>query len=250
MTETAAEFAIATEDRGRVRILTLDRPEKLNSFTPLGYDCLAEVLAGAEADDGVAVCVLTGSGRAFSTGVDLTVMDRPDGSGELGRAFDPMLERLAGFAKPLVAAVNGLAVGFGATILLHCDVVVVDERAEIRMPFVSIGTCAEAASSWLLPRRVGLQQASWMVLSARGLNAAEAVACGFALARTPAGQAFNEALVLAEQIAVHETSALVANKRLLRYGWPEAVAEAWDRERTAMLTMAEHVGPIGWTSKG
>ena len=249
MSETTVEFAIATEDRGRVRILTLDRAEKLNCFTPVGYDRLSEALAAAEVDDGIAVCVLTGSGRAFSAGVDLSVMDRPDGGAELGRHFDPLLEQLARFSKPLVAAVNGLAVGFGATILLHCDVVVVDEDAEIRMPFVSLGTCAEAASSWLLPRRVGMQQASWMVLSGRGISASEAVANGFALATASAGQALDDALVLAEQMAVHATPALVANKRLLRQGWVEAIAETWDRERAAMLAMAEQVGPIGWKQR-
>jgi enoyl-CoA hydratase/carnithine racemase len=250
MSEKPAEFAIATEDRGRLRVLTLDRPEKLNSFTPVGYAALAEVLARAAADDRVAVCVLTGRGRAFSSGVDLSVMAQPGGAAELGRYFDPMLEQLARFPKPLIAAVNGLAVGLGATILLHCDLVVVDEGAEIRMPFVSLGTSAEAASSWLLPRRVGMQQASWMILSGRGLNASEAVANGFAFAAAAAGQALDDALVLAEQMAAHETRALMVNKRLIRQGWAEAIEQAWSRERAAMLELAEQVGPIGWKADG
>ena len=245
MDESTTEFAIATEDRGRVRIVTLDRPDKLNCFTPAGYDRLARSLAEADADDGVAVCVLTGSGRAFSSGVDLSVMDRPDGGAELARNFDPLVEQLARFTKPLLAAVNGLAVGFGATVLLHCDLVVVDERAEIRMPFVSLGTGAEAASSWLLPRRVGMQQASWLILSGRGLTAEEAVATGFAFAIAPAGHALDETLVHAAEIAEHKTEALVANKRLLRAGWAEAIAETWDRERAAMSDLAEKIGPIG-----
>ena len=124
-------------------------------------------------------------------------MSRPGGSTELGVDFDPLLDCLARFPKPLVAAVNGLAVGFGATLLLHCDLVVVDEAAQIRMPFVALGTCAEAGSSWLLPRRVGLQQASWMVLSGSPFSADDAVAAGFALARAPAGQALDEALTIA-----------------------------------------------------
>lgn len=250
MDQSAAKFAITTEDRDRVRILTLDRPEKLNSFTPAGYDCLSESLAAAGADDGVAVCVLTGRGRAFSAGVDLSVMGQPDGAGELGRHFDPLLEQLARFAKPLVAAVNGVAVGFGATILLHCDVVVVDEGAEIRMPFVSLGTSAEAASSWLLPRRVGMQHASWMMLSGMGLSATEAVANGFALATACTGEALDDALVLAERMAAHATPALVANKRLLRQGWADAIAETWERERATMLDLAGQLGPIAWKQRG
>lgn len=250
MSDTPAEFAIAAEDRGRVRILTLDRPEKLNSFTPLGYAALAEVLATAAADDGVAVCVLTGRGRAFSAGVDLSVMGKPGGAAELGRYFDPMLGQLARFPKPLIAAVNGLAVGLGATILLHCDLVVVDEGAEIRMPFVTLGTSAEAASSWLLPRRVGMQQASWMILSGRGLNASEAVANGFAFSAAADGEALDDALVLAEQLAAHETRALMVNKGLIRQDWAEAIEKAWSRERAAMLELAEQVGAIGWKADG
>jgi enoyl-CoA hydratase/carnithine racemase len=114
------------------------------------------------------------------------------------------------------------------------------------MPFVSLGTCVEAAGSWLLPQRVGMQQASWMILSGRGLNATEAMANGFAFAASAPGQALDEALALAEQIAGHETAALVVNKRLIRQGWAEAIEQAWSRERAAMLELADQVGPIGW----
>jgi enoyl-CoA hydratase/carnithine racemase len=174
-------------------------------------------------------------------------MSRPGGSAELGADFDPLLECLARFPKPLVAAVNGLAVGFGATLLLHCDVVIVDETAEIRMPFVSLGTCAEAGSSWLLPGRVGPQQASWIVLSGASLSAEEAVACGFALARAPAGGAVDEALARAGRLAVNSVAALVANKGLLRHGFAERILEVWEREKQAMAAMARELGPIGWS---
>ena len=143
--------------------------------------------SAAAAHAGVAVCVVTGRRRAFSAGVDLDEMSRPGGSAALGVDFDPLLEGLARFPKPLVAAVNGLAVGFGATLLLHCDLVVVDERAEIRMPFVSLGTCAEAGSSWLLPRRVGPQQAAWLMLSGSPFGAEEAVAYRFRPRPGPGG---------------------------------------------------------------
>jgi len=88
-----------------------------------------------------------------------------------------------------------------------------------------------------------------MVLSGHGISASEAVANGFALATASPGRALDDALVLAEQMAVHATPALVANKRLLRQGWAEALAQTWDRERAAMLDMAEQVGPIGWTTE-
>ncbi len=248
MTESTAGYAVATEDRGAVRVIVLDRPRKLNAFTAAGYRALRAALEEAAQDPGVAVCVVTGRGRAFSAGVDLTEMGRPGGSAELGVDFDPLLECLARFPKPLVAAVNGLAVGFGATLLLHCDLVLVADSAEIRMPFVALGTCAEAGSSWLLPQRVGPQQAAWIVLSGAPLGAEEAVATGFALARAADGQVLDEAVTLAQRVAAHSVAALVANKRLLRAGWAEQVIEVWQREKAAMAAMAQELGPIGWSA--
>jgi len=247
MGEPTPGFAVTAEDRGKVRILVLDRPRKLNAFTADGYRALTAKLESAASDPRVAVCVLTGRGRAFSAGVDMTEMNRPGGRQELGVAFDPLLDGLARFPKPLVAAVNGLAVGFGATLLLHCDLVVVDDAAEIRMPFVALGTCAEAGSSWLLPRRVGAQQAAWMVLSGSALSAEDAVANGFALARAPEGRALDDAVALAGQIAANDVAALVANKGLLRHGWAEEIAGVWQREKAAMVEIAQQLGSFGWS---
>ncbi len=247
MSESASGYAVSVEDHDNVRVLFLDRPTKLNAFTAEGYRNLKAHLDAVAADAGVAVCVLTGRGRAFSAGVDLNEMRRPGGSAELGVDFDPLLDCLARFPKPLVAAVNGLAVGFGATLLLHCDLVVVDERAEIRMPFVTLGTCAEAGSSWLLPRRVGLQQASWMMLSGSPLSAEAAVATGFALSSAPAGKALEQTLTTARALATHDVDALMANKALLRAGFADRITEVWQREKAAMAVMAEKLGPIGWS---
>jgi enoyl-CoA hydratase/carnithine racemase len=240
-------FAIRDEDEGRVRTLVFDRPDKLNAFTARGYTVLEEHLDAAAADPDIAVVVMTGQGRAFSAGVDLNAVSTPEGSAELGVRFNPMLRRLATFPKPLIGAVNGLAVGLGATILLHCDLVVVDEEAKVRLPFVALGTCAEASSSWLLPKRVGPQQAAWMVLSGRAFTADEVVANGFALAKAPAGQARAEAMKLAEQLAQHHIAALVANKALLREGWADEISGVWARETAAMKKIAEELGPIGWS---
>ncbi len=247
MASRSPAFTLGREDRGAVRILTLDRPEKLNAFTADGYLQLTRQLGLAGSDDRVAVCVLTGRGRAFSSGVDLAEMGRPGGPAELGANFDPLLEALARFPKPLVAAVNGLAVGFGATILLLCDLVVVDEMAEITFPFARLGTSVEAAGSWLLPRRVGIQQATWLLLSSQPMGADQAVATGLALAKAGRGRALEHALSIAGAVAEHPVPALAANKRLLREGWAEAITEAWTRERRAMLELAEEVGPIGWS---
>ncbi len=238
-------YDVAVVDHENVRVLALNRPAKLNAFTPEGYRVLRERLDDAADDAGIAVCVLTGAGRAFSSGVDLAYVARPNGAPELGAEFDPLMERLATFPKPLLAAVNGLAVGFGATLLLHCDVVVIDENAEVRMPFARLGTTAEAASSWLLPQRVGVQEASWLVLSGAGLDAQSAVAAGFALCTAPAGQAVVATLERAQSIAAHPLPALVANKALLRHGWARQVAATWEREKAAAKALGEELGPLG-----
>ena len=130
MQESVRGYRVATEDHDRVRVFTLDRPEKLNAFTAEGYRVLTGELGAAAAAPEIRACVITGRGRAFSAGVDLSEMSRPGGAAELGTDFDPLLTALATFPKPLIAAVNGLAVGFGATLLLHCDLVVIDEAAE------------------------------------------------------------------------------------------------------------------------
>jgi enoyl-CoA hydratase/carnithine racemase len=248
MSDVEFAYAIHAEDEGRVRTLRLDRADKLNAFTAPGYDALTQQLDAAADNPEVAVVVITGTGRAFSAGVDLHAVSSPEGSAELGVHFNPMLRRLATFPKPLVAAVNGLAVGFGATLLLHCDLVVIDEGASVRMPFVALGTCAEASSSWLLPKRVGPQQAMWMVLSGRAFSADEVVANGFALRTAPAGQALTEAKKVADQLATNQIAALVANKALLREGWAQQITDVWDREQEAMKAIALELGPIGWSA--
>jgi len=249
VSETKPPFAVLAEDHDKVRVLTLDRPAKLNAFTANGYRVLADHLDRAAADDGVAVCILTGSGRAFSSGVDMSEMGRPGGSTELGAQFDPLLHSLARFPKPLLAAVNGLAVGFGATILLHCDVVIVDERAEIRMPFVALGTAAEAAATWLLPRLVGPQYAAWMILSGSPVSAADAVSTGFARASSAPGEVLHDTLVVAQAMASHSVAALMANKRLLRDGWADRIDDTWQREKAAMASLAQELGPMGWSAE-
>jgi enoyl-CoA hydratase/carnithine racemase len=250
VSEPTSSFTVLAEDHGNIRVLTLNRPEKLNAFTADGYRVLVDRLDDAAEDDAIAVCILTGSGRAFSAGVDLNEMRRPGGSTELGAQFDPLLGCLARFPKPLVAAVNGLAVGFGATLLLHCDIVVVDERAQLRMPFVGLGTAAEAASSWLLPRRVGPQEAAWLILSGSPFSADDAVANGIARVKAAADRALDDSLDLAREIAVHSVPALVANKRLLRAGWAPQIEAVWQHEKAAMASLADELGSIGWPESG
>jgi enoyl-CoA hydratase/carnithine racemase len=237
---------VVVHDEGAVRTLTLNRPARLNAFTAASYRALATALESADTDRDLRVAVLFGAGRAFSSGVDLDAI-AGDGavSSELGETFDGLLESLMTFSKPLVAAVHGVAVGFGATMLLHCDVVLVAEDARLRMPFTSLGTAPEAGSSFLLPQQVGPQHAAEMLLTSRWVDGCEAVSIGLALRCYPSAVLQDSALSLARQMASQPPEAVAAAKRLIRSGRRQAVREALLREREEAGHLGQVLGPLG-----
>ena len=130
-------------DEGRIRILTLNRPAQLNSMNDALYDACAVALMDAADDPGVAVVIITGEGRAFCSGQDLAEMaDRPVYPEGERHGFVPFMETLESFPKPLIAAVNGLGVGIGLTMLPYCDLVFIDPTGRLRAPFVTLGVTA------------------------------------------------------------------------------------------------------------
>jgi enoyl-CoA hydratase/carnithine racemase len=234
---------VVSRDEGHVRTLTLNRPERHNAFTPQGYRILTDHLQAAAADDEVRVVVLTGAGRGFCSGVDLGALSAAGADlGEFNSAFHALLHVLTSFPKPLLAAVNGAAVGFGFTLLLHCDVVVVAEKARMRAPFAALGTTPEAGSSLLLPRVVGLQRAAELLFTGRWLSADEAVNWGMA-ARIVAGELLaTEMRELAESIAAHPPEAVWAAKRLLLIARAEEVEAAIRDEGLGAAALGEILG--------
>jgi len=156
---------LLVEDRDRVRLLTFNRPDRANAFNEELYHAAADALRAAATDDDVAVVVFTGAGKAFCAGTDLLEMAETVDAGVGGDAvsrngFPAFVDVLQEFPKPLLAAVNGAAVGLGFTMLAHCDIVFVSDRARLLAPFTNMGVAPEAASSYLLPRRMGRQRAS------------------------------------------------------------------------------------------
>lgn len=227
------------EDRDRVRVLTLDRPDRLNAFdTPL-YHAVTDALGEAGDDHDVACVVVTGAGRAFSSGQDLGEMSAIDqGSpGAAEHGFRPFMDALSRFSKPLLAAVNGIGLGVGCTMLLHCDVVVLADDARLRVPFTSLGVVPEAASSYLMPRTMGSQAASLALYTSRWIDADEAVRWGLALRAVPAGSLLDETLAIAREIARMPTAALVETKRLVLAARDDAVQAARAREDEAFQRM-------------
>lgn len=169
-------------DEDRVRLLTLDRPEARNAFNEALYDAVTEALIAAAADPNVAVVVITGSAGAFSAGTDLLEMAARMGPGFTPgvHGFPGMVDQLAAFPKPLMLAVNGLALGIGATMLGFADLVFMSTEARIKCPFTSLAVAPEAASSFLFPRLLGRQAATWVLLSSEWISAAECHEAGLA----------------------------------------------------------------------
>ena len=232
---------LRVDDHDRVRVLTLDRPEALNAFNNALYDATATTLNEAATDDGIAVVVITGSGRAFSAGQDLLEMaELASGMGDPEAAvsgFPGLLDALQSFPKPLMAAVNGLGLGIGFTMLAHCDLVLIAEGARLKTPFTSLGVAPEAASSLLFPVRMGWQQAARVLFTSDWITAAEAVELGMALRMCPPEALMGEALELAGRIARMPISSLVVTKRLMLDAQLPLVRQARAREDAAFVTV-------------
>ena len=209
----------------RVATITLDRPERLNAYTPQMRDELVEAFQSLDRDDAVRVIVVTGAGRAFCAGADL--------SGDGGATFSHPDIRLADYRdgggrvtlaifrcrKPVIAAINGPAVGVGITMTLPMDIRVVAEDAKVGFVFTRRGIVPEACSSWFLPRIVGTSKASELVLTGRVFRASEEASSGLFNYVLPADQVLPKALSLAREIADNTSATSVAlSKALLSRG--------------------------------
>ncbi len=243
------ERPIRITDAGGVRLVTFARPEVLNAFDRALYEAVAAALVDAAADATVKVVVLTGEGRAFSAGQDLGEMAGLAAGAATGRAegafggegdpsgFSTLLDALVDFPKPLLAAVNGLGVGLGLTMLAHCDLVLLDETARLRVPFTELGVAPEAASSYLLPLRMGWQAAAHLLLTSEWIDADTAVTSGLAWKRCPAGTVVEETMAVARKIASFPTASLTATKKAMLDAHRDAVRGAVARESAAFAAL-------------
>lgn len=204
--------SVLTEQDGRVLVATLNRPHVLNAFDREMTDRLARVVDVAEADPTVSVLLVTGAGRAFSSGYDLSPQpDPPAGSFLTADLF----RKLTLFPKPLLLAINGIGVGVGATIVSFADVAVVAESARLRCPFVSMGLTAEAGSTYQFSRLLGPQRAAWFLMSGAWLSAAACVETGLAVESVPDADLRARAMEMAATLAAQPLDSLLETKRLL-----------------------------------
>lgn len=226
MSETATLRIDHPEDG--VRSLTIDRVAKRNALDQKTYRALTQALTEADADDAVRALIITGAGGHFTAGNDLADF-MGDSAGGARAAMD-FLYAISAFSKPVLAAVEGNAIGIGVTLLQHCDFAYVAENAKLAMPFITLGLCPEGASSLLLPRIAGSKRAADLLMTGRSFTGALAVQCGLANEAVAAGTAFDHALAKAKILAALPAGAMRATKQLLRRADAAAVREAIDAE--------------------
>src|SRR5215468_5343276 len=208
---------VTTEIADGVMTLTLRRPEKKNALTGAMYDAMSDALKRAETDISVRVVLFQGDGDSFTAGNDLAdFASQARGETTVDSPAHRFIETISKVGKPLVAAVQGKAVGVGTTMLLHCDLVYLAEDAKLMTPFVNLALVPEAASSWLLPSRIGHVRAYAMFALGEPLDAASALACGLANAVVPLAELHAKARRAAAALATRPAGALSHTKALMR----------------------------------
>jgi enoyl-CoA hydratase/carnithine racemase len=212
-----------------VMTITLARPDKKNALSNAMYGVLADSLERAESDPAVRVVVFQADGDSFSAGNDLQdFAAQATGAFTGERHVMRFLKNLAKATRPLVAAVQGQAVGVGTTMLLHCDLVFTSPDAKLTVPFVNLALVPEAASSLLLPARIGHPRAYAMFALGEAVSGETAVAWGIANACVPLADLRAKARATADQLAKRPLGALTATKSLMRDA--EAISALMDRE--------------------
>jgi 2-(1,2-epoxy-1,2-dihydrophenyl)acetyl-CoA isomerase len=213
---------ILYEPRGAVLLITLNRPERLNAWTQKMEDEFIDAMDQAAADPGIGCVVVTGAGRGFCAGADIGGWDRglkgeagPRPSKLLREGGSPEVPITLTRGKPVIAAINGPAVGVGLTMTLSCDIRIASEAARFSARFVRVGLTPECGSSRYLPLVAGLPNALYMVLTGRIIDADEALRRGLVDRIVPADQLMPEAMKLAEEIAANPRDAVWQAKRLL-----------------------------------
>lgn len=221
--QTANPDCVLFESRGAVALITLNRPQSLNSFTRQMHHDLWSALERAEADDKIRALVVTGAGRGFCAGADLSEFDftpgphlvkRADPGPVIDQAFNPTARRLQNLRIPTIAAINGVAAGAGASLAMCCDIAIAAPTASFIQAFSKIGLIPDAGGSWLLVERLGMARAMALAMTGDKLSADKAKEWG--LIWEVDENCLAAALTMAERLATMPTKALVATRQLLR----------------------------------
>ncbi len=231
-----SEDLILTEtlDPG-VYIITFNRPEKKNAFKQAAWFPLRDALQHARENDDINVVILTGAGDDFTSGVDLG--DFGDEPGQKPK-FEYMMDELCNFDKPLLGAAKGAAIGFGATVLMHCDIVYVGESLKMRLPFVNLGLVPEAASSYTLQSIIGRQAAAELLFTAEWIDAEKAKQFDLCREIYPDDELLAKTIAKAEEIAKWPVGALRETKHCVMEAHKAGIARAREVEMEGMVKQA------------
>ena len=225
------ESAVLTERRGRVMVITLNRPEAMNAINGALSEGLRSAVQELDSDSGLTAGVVTGAGKGFCSGMDLKAFSR-------GEDIGPMLEFVQnGAAKPLVGAIEGFALAGGLELALSCDLLVAARGAKLGIPEVGVGLFAAGAGLFRLPGRVSYGTAMEMAITGDPITAEEAADHGLVSRLTEPGEALSAALVLAERIARNAPLAVAASKQLIRATQGATEEELWKIQRPHMATV-------------
>lgn len=241
------EATVLYEARGPVALVTLNRPQALNSFTRRMHQQLWEAFARIEEDRSIRAAVLTGAGRGFCAGADLSEFDFAPGPDLVRRAdpgpvieecFNPTVRKLMALRVPTVAAVNGVAAGAGASIAMACDLAVAAPGASFIQAFSRIGLIPDAGGTWFLLKRLGLARALGCAMLGDKLGAQEAKEWGMVWDVAPEGEdCVQAAMALAQRLAAMPTRALVETRKLLRGAASRDLDAQLDAERDAQSAL-------------
>jgi enoyl-CoA hydratase/carnithine racemase len=228
--------SIHSETVNGVARIRIARPEKKNAVTGAMYGELAAAVAAAHDDRAVRALLIHGGPDIFTAGNDLEDFLNNPPAGPEAPVFQFM--QMLGYAeKPVVAAVNGAAVGIGTTMLMHCDLVYCADNAMFSMPFVSLGVCAEFASSLLVPLAAGYHKAAEKLLLADPISAEEALDMGLVNRILPPGEVFDHAVRQAERFNQLPPASVRETKRLMKAGWKSLVEKTIIEEATSFTKM-------------
>ena len=216
---------IITERSGNILSIQLNRPAKKNAMTSSMYVTMADLLNGAAKDDQIRVVLWHAAGSSFSAGNDIEdFLQNPPGQGESPQA--QLMHALINFEKPLIAAVQGAAVGGGTTMLAHCDFVYAGESAKFQLPFVNLALVPEFGSSYLLPLRFGYTRAAELILLGGAFDATRAAELGLVTRVVPDQSLLATATETASALAARPPAAVQACKRLMKRPLREQLDQA------------------------
>ncbi|MBX2836918.1 MAG: 2-(1,2-epoxy-1,2-dihydrophenyl)acetyl-CoA isomerase PaaG [Gammaproteobacteria bacterium] len=219
-----------TTDSG-VATITLNRPDKLNSFTSQMHTELRQVIALINSDKSIRCLVITGTGRGFCAGQDLADLDMNALADTVGEEYNPLVRNLTALPIPVIASVNGVAAGAGTNMALACDIVLAAESAKFIQPFANIGLIPDAGGTWSLPRLIGLPRALALAMTCEPVDARQAADWGMIWKCVPDTDLAAETSALANRLANLPTTSLAYIKRLMRDGTNNSLDKQLDLER-------------------